>query len=265
MKRFIRKISSYVSKTVCYCAFMQRPFYRYYRKKYKSFYRRFSPFTSLSTPGIRQCDRRTVVDIERKFLFNRIAKVASSTFMATLSPNPEDKKKYKKKHRRPWQVKKKHLKELDGLFKFIFVRNPYNRILSAYLEKMGLSDKKRKRCKRKFPWIFKKYGEKPSFSDFCLYLQAGGLYEDKHWAPQVSLMALPVEEFDFIGKIENIREDFKTVTSHVNSLKGREIKRTGPHTGASDKIQKYYNEKTIDIVSRLYREDFENFGYEYIV
>ncbi|MGM0569012.1 MAG: HI0074 family nucleotidyltransferase substrate-binding subunit, partial [Elusimicrobiota bacterium] len=134
----------------------------------------------------------------------------------------------------------------------------------AYLEKMGLNDEKRKKCRKRFPWIFKKYGPKPSFHDFCSYLESGGLYEDKHWAPQVSLMSLPPEEFDFIGNIENIEQDFKKVAAKVKALSSREIKRGGAYTGASDKINKYYDNKTVAVISRLYKEDFETFNYDYM-
>ncbi|MGM0569013.1 MAG: sulfotransferase family 2 domain-containing protein, partial [Elusimicrobiota bacterium] len=121
MSRFINKILS----SIHYCVYMHRPFYRYYRKKHKSFYKVFSPLSSSKTPGIRQCDRRTAVDIERKFLFNRLPKVASSTFMRTLSEDPDNKKiagRYRKKHRRPSHLSKQEIKKIEDLFKFIFVR-----------------------------------------------------------------------------------------------------------------------------------------------
>ncbi len=264
---FIKKAASFCMKFIYYYKYICiKPFYRYYYKKNNFFYKRFSPFSRPLTQGIRQCDRRMLVDIERKFMFNRIAKVASSALMATLCPAPENKEsyiQYRKKHKKPSQLKKREVVESEKFFKFIFVRCPYNRVLSAYLHKIGSSDKKRKSYMKKTPELFKKYGKRPSFYDFCKYLESGGLYDNKHWAPQTSLMALPVEEFDFIGKIENIKDDFRFVARKVNSLKGKEIARTGPYTGASDKIKQYYNAETEDIIFKLYKDDFEAFGYSY--
>ncbi|MEA3505959.1 MAG: sulfotransferase family protein [Elusimicrobiota bacterium] len=205
-----------------------------------------------------------MVDMERKFLFNRLTKVASSALMVTLKPKAEDGKKrekYKQKHKRPSKLKKRDVKKVDDLFKFIFVRNPYDRILSAYLHKIGTDDERREKFKKPVPGLFKKYGDNPSFNEFCRYLEDGGLYENKHLAPQVSLMALPKEEFSFIGKFENIEEDFKKVTEQVKNLDVRHMKRGGTYTGASNKRKKYYDAETADRVYRLYREDFESFNY----
>ncbi|MGM0441607.1 MAG: sulfotransferase family protein [Elusimicrobiota bacterium] len=263
MKKILKKAKtgSFVKVGVTYFFYIYtRPFYRYYSKKYSSFYKRFSPFTRPLTLGIRQCDRRTVVDFKRGFLFNRITKVASSALMATLRPGPEA-EDYKKNHTRPSRLGKDKIKEVEKLFKFAFVRNPYDRILSSYLHHMETTERRRERFKKPVPGLFKKYGEKPTFYEFCRFLEEGGLYKDKHLAPQISLLSLPPEEFDFIGKFENIEEDFSFITTRVKSLEDKSLKRGGTYTGASDKRRKYYDSKTADIVSRLYKDDFKRLDY----
>ncbi len=241
-----------------------RPFYRYYFKKHPSFYRMFSPFTPPPGRGFRQCDRRTVVDTERKFIFTRLAKVASSALTATLAPGRGDEeayRRYRKKHLRPSGLGIRSAACARGYFKFVFVRCPYDRVLSAYLHKIGSDERKRKSYMKKAPELFRKYGPQPSFREFCLYLESGGLYDNKHWIPQRSLMAIPPSEYDFIGKIENMDEDLKTVSQNISSLEGRRISRSGPYTGASGKLARYYDKETAAVIRRVYREDFESFGY----
>ncbi len=273
LKFKIRRGKAFIKKTKSYWLYpIFTPFYSYYFKKYKNFYRRYSPFTLpfCRTP-LNVANSEAVIDIKRKFLYNRIPKSANTTLMAALSEGNKDKeniselqisKRYKKSHRCPSELKRGEFKEMGNIFKFLFVRNPYRRTLSAYLEKIRIDPEKRKKYLKKAPGLLKKYGTSPSFYDFCRYLDEGGLYRDRHWAPQTSLLVIPPKEFDFTGRVENIEEDFNTVASRVEALKGRKITaRLGVPTGASDKLLKYYTHNASDIIYRLYREDFETFGY----
>ena len=247
-----------------------KPFYRKYFSQFETFYRQFSPFAKPRTLGLHKADNRVVVDFERGFLYNRIPKAANTTLMSALYQDYFDESlssnevagRGKSFHAVPSELREEKVDEVQKLYKFTFVRNPYSRILSAYLGKIGQPES-RKEYRRKTPALFRKFGDNPSFEDFCKYLAEGGAYDNKHWAPQISLLIFPPEEFDFIGKIENLSQDFEQVISNVPALEGNEIPgRVGTTTSASDKLDQYYDKEKYDLIYELYREDFQRFGYD---
>jgi tRNA A22 N-methylase len=69
------------------------------------------------------------------------------------------------------------------------------------------------------------------------------------------------EELDFIGRFENLLEDFGKVCSILN------CKNKLPHSQYNKKTPKryteYYNDETQQIVAEKYAKDIEHFGYKF--
>ena len=92
-------------------------------------------------------------------------------------------------------------KELNSYFKFIFVRNPFSRLISAWNDI-----------------------DKPYFPDFGKFVQEGifdknGNPKTLHYQLQSSLFKTLDNyslNLDFIGKIENIKDDWKTLCNLTN-------------------------------------------------
>ncbi|MDZ7747947.1 MAG: sulfotransferase family 2 domain-containing protein [Halofilum sp. (in: g-proteobacteria)] len=103
----------------------------------RPFYRRF-PFTS--PVSIRSADARGCVDLDLGVFYNRVPKAANSTVIVNLARERfgEDipSKTAKRLFRRPAELARRELERFDELFRFTFVRNPYTRVLSAYLDKV---------------------------------------------------------------------------------------------------------------------------------
>jgi hypothetical protein len=152
-------------------------------------------------------------------------------------------------------------------FKFTFVRNPYDRLLSAWKNKIDNPDKEPdgregNRQRRKIS----KNGERVSFEEFVnlLYEQrdSSSLF-DKHWAPQHCLLLLPFIDYDFIGKIENFNDDFEYVLKKIDAKPeiiqqiSMRINQT-PRTRRND----FYTDDLRDKVYEIYEKDFELFGYQ---
>jgi hypothetical protein len=75
------------------------------------------------------------------------------------------------------------------------------------------------------------------------------------------LLLLPIERFDFIGRVENINEDLSRVFAHLGIKLGEPTLAKPPATNARDLVAKEYTPECRETVRRLYRRDFEFFGY----
>lgn len=139
----------------------------------------------------------------------------------------------------------------DSFFKFAFVRNPWDRMVSLYF----FSKMKRKRYTHP-----KKYNESIDlgFADFiekicvdaCGLSQADCLFKDADGNPNM----------DFIGKVENMERDMCVVLKRIglpNVL--------SPHLNASKHAHytTFYNEYTRSLVEQSCARDIELFGYRF--
>lgn len=215
-----------------------------------------------------------LIDFELLFLYNRVQKAANSYTCLVLSKlkfgidTPYDARKVKQDNfLKPVDLDSQQVEDISSLYKFTFVRNPLTRVLSCYLEKI----ENRSWEGNRFKQYFTDQSEKPTFEEFVDFLDSGGLYKNKHWAPQTSLLALPVEEYDHIGKLESYEEDFLHIADHLVLDEEIDVKAYldrahddrdgGGRTSASKKTDEYYSEQLIETVRRLYDDDFENFDY----
>lgn len=110
---------------------------------------------------------------------------------------------------------------LQHYFKFLFVRDPMERLLSAYRNKFGeIQEYQRKygaeivRRYRKNPG--KAVGDDVTFAEFVRYL----LDEDvermnEHWMPVYNLCQPCAVAYDFIGSYERLQEDARFVLQRV--------------------------------------------------
>ena len=156
-------------------------------------------------------------------------------------------------------------------FKFAFVRNPWDRMVSIY-KYMGL----RKGL---------------SFKEFLMGEFKSDIWKNRHWfvGPQVGFICSPSGELmvDFLGRFEKLQEDFQVVCQrlglpalelpHVNQSKGVKLgtalkqalrKKIGVFFGAEGptvyrNYEDYYDEESKEFVAQLYANDIERFGYHF--
>lgn len=142
--------------------------------------------------------------------------------------------------------------ESKDYFSFVFVRNPWDKMVSEYY----VHTKRRIKGKRQIETV----SHTMAFEDFIKKMGAGKLKDQGHswhFKQQVGYLESGIE---FVGRFENYLDDIKTVLKkldvpdiplpHVNKSK-----RTG--------YQEYYTEETQQIVADLFADDIKEFGYSY--
>ncbi len=142
----------------------------------------------------------------------------------------------------------------DNYFKFTFVRNPFERIFSCYFDKV-LNPKKKLYFYRDYLFGYIKEGE--SFDSFVRKISnLPDKYSDGHFKSQYSLIHRNGKTLvDFIGKMENISEDFSHL---VNTYDLDQL----PHYNKTESAQKprsidYFSRELVDLVYQRYRNDFD--------
>jgi len=136
-------------------------------------------------------------------------------------------------------------KELENYFKFIFVRNPFSRLVSY--------------------WHDTFLSSYPNFKD----LIKDGIFDKKgnlkklHFQTQSGLFTTPGGDtlnLDFIGKVENINNDWEVLCKKINI----QYQKLGHHSKNShNNYITYYDNETIDIVSEWYKKDLQIFNYKF--
>lgn len=149
-------------------------------------------------------------------------------------------------------------KEFTEYFKFAFVRNPWDRVVSAYeyLREEGINESDRR-------WSEEVLAQFDGFKEFVAgWLAETGGYGQIHFMPQYEFICLNGTEprVDHIGRFEQIEEDFDTICRQLG------IEASLSNKNKSDRradYRKYYDRKTRRIVSNAYSEDIDLFGYRF--
>ncbi len=141
----------------------------------------------------------------------------------------------------------------DSLFKFAFVRNPWDLQVSSYHH-----------LKRERPHLLE---GKDDFETFLRWkLDPGRVYQ-YHIDTSISLQSDYVIDLhgkiivDFIGRYENLNDDFCSVCSKIGVRAPRLAHKR--KAGDRDTYRKYYNDSTAALVADYFRRDIEMFDYSF--
>ena len=128
---------------------------------------------------------------------------------------------------------------VQNYFRFCFVRNPWDRILSFYLFK-------KHNAVNKIPqdMSFKDFLSLNLSEDFpCQYFYIDGFHD-----------------FSFVGRFENLQQDFNAVCDKIG-IPQQQL----PHKNKTNHkhYTEYYDDETREIVAEKYARDIESFGYKF--
>lgn len=160
----------------------------------------------------------------------------------------------------PFDLPLSQLATLDGLRWIVVVRNPYSRVLSAFLDKFR--EEKYRRTHGDFALT------PEGFDRFIGYLEAGGLSRDGHWDLQKKLILGPLDRFDAVLRFETLGPDLeRTLAEAGMPFDAGKLRAAYPsdekkQTGASKKMDGFYTAALAARVARLFAEDFAALGYD---
>jgi chondroitin 4-sulfotransferase 11 len=153
--------------------------------------------------------------------------------------------------------------EYHDYFKFAFVRNPWDRLVSCYFEKID----NRFRYQDLNP-----PGEKDRFyprMPFAEFVEAVHATPDEtanhHFRSQHTTVCDSGGRVmaDFVGRFENLREDFALVAERIGAP-GLELPhRVKSRTRGERHYRDLYDEKLQGLVYERYEKDVETFGYSF--
>jgi hypothetical protein len=150
-------------------------------------------------------------------------------------------------------------RQFESYFKFTVVRNPYDRLVSAFffLKKGGINEDDKN-------WAEKNLSTYDSFDVFVKdWVNKENIQTEIHFRPQCDFICLEKNRpgVDFIGYYENLAADFQYVCRKINSAstllaKNRNLSR-------EKDFREYYTEETKAIVADVYADDIRLLGYSF--
>jgi hypothetical protein len=181
---------------------------------------------------------RITTSNEYNYTFFLIPKTGISTILATLravsEPDIDE-----------LTVIYNHLNHLNK-FKFCFIRNPWDRLVSCYSNKVLR--------KKLYPECWHK-----DFEYFVNYLTKQHLATSEgHIRLQSS--SFPTNGVDYIGRFENFKQDFDFIINEKLKLNKELIKK---NPSKHRNYTSYYNDRTRKIVEELYKSDIEVGNYKF--
>ncbi|UJR13108.1 hypothetical protein I4U23_000132 [Adineta vaga] len=170
----------------------------------------------------------------------------------------------------------------------LFVRHPFERLASAYKERIATLPKDRIQSEPHYDNIRKiichRYSRLnsiernndlctnyiPSFEHFIQYILIGtettfGISRmDTHWQPYSTVCQVCKFQYNFIGKYETFNEDFHLLLKRLNVTDWNIEKRRGASGHKTKDYQLLYSslsDNSICQLKRLYNDDFHLFNY----
>lgn len=153
----------------------------------------------------------------------------------------------------------------EGFFRFTFVRNPYDRLYSGYVQDRYAATQGLRWQKVKDP-IFRVIGD-----DFNRYVREYVRPADRLnawdwicWCPMHAFAYLDNEcVMDFVGRSESVEQSLAELSTRLGLpiRKAADVNVNVSPAGESLKYLERYDRDTLELVNDLYHQDFENFGY----
>lgn len=141
----------------------------------------------------------------------------------------------------------------DKSFTFSFVRNPWDKVYSHYKYNTRTNQHQMKTKPIDFNlWVKKCFGKE---KDYFYYHRQIQFTDQLTWLKDEQNNMV----VDFVGKFENINEDFEYIQKKLNLKDGL------PHLNKTQKLsyKGQYNQEAIDIIAEVFKADINYFNYTF--
>lgn len=182
-----------------------------------------------------------MISYSHKFLFIQVPKTATSSIHNVLGSHMECDYTKISRHAKYSEVSEFY-PESKSYFKFSFIRNPWDRLLSFYFFK------KTNKAKQKIP-------DNLLFKDFLLTALISG-----QTALNQKSYINGFDENCFIGRFENLQDDFDKICDAIGIPRSKlPLANATKHNHYTE----YYDNETRRLVSEQYAKDIEYFNYKF--
>lgn len=226
-------------------------------------------------------ENSTNISLRNRYVYFAVDKVANSTiknaffeieYLPVKKPVLTLRDKRASPLLSPYQLGMPLLKEVlnsGNYFRFAFVRNPYSRLLSCYLDRILDT---RSSPRKQLDAYLEKSGFATNNIAFTDFVRAACNQEsprqNSHWRAQTDDILLDHVDFDFIGKFENLWNDLADISRSIwgsvpAQMSNESVNKSPSVTGADSKLGEFYTPELVDMVATRYKEDFERFGYSF--
>ncbi|XP_068229133.1 carbohydrate sulfotransferase 11-like [Palaemon carinicauda] len=179
-------------------------------------------------------------------------------------------------YKRPSVEELKSFLGREDFSSFIIVRNPFERLLSAFRDKIessrqafyrplrcyiqktyGIQGKRLHNCKPSFP----------AFIDYVIEEHRNGKAPDEHWAPYYQFCSPCQTKFDYILRFETLDQDEAFLVNEIEGLVSviKPHKLHSSHTVYSTVTEFYFRQLSAEQMTALYaiyEKDFRIFDYD---
>lgn len=228
-----------------------------------------------------------VISDAYSFIWVGIPKAATRTFLTALA-KPEQ----RMKEGPPWlvdeppidvggRIVREALEDIlvrepkyDSYFKFSFVRNPWDRVVSCYRDKIATDYEENRRRASRFSGI----SVGMSFVEFVEFLtettEGSDESADRHWLSQYRFVTDRSGRLlvDFVGKLESLDEDWRQARD-LAGLPPIELRKLNTRFGweisderlriEAEGYRHQYDQRTRNMIQKRYAKDIELFGYDF--
>ncbi|RVT80651.1 hypothetical protein DXV76_20990 [Rhodobacteraceae bacterium CCMM004] len=231
----------------------------------------------LSTKSRSDFDMHTYISMAHRYMFHAVGKAANSSVKAMLYEReiagtfvravPSVHDRNMSPLISPYQLHADDLERVltgEEFFRFTFVRNPYSRLLSCYLDRIKAHSTRP--YKELIRAMGRKQGYEPTFEEFVRTIcTQTSKQQNNHWRVQADDAMTSVVDYHMVGRQESFAADFVRIHMRIFGAPPAEgavdVNASPSSTSAAQRLAEYWTDDLVALVRKRYAADFDVFGY----